>query len=158
MNKKGFLLAPAVAAVLVGGPGMAMGAAASPAPASSAVIMSVTDGQLSDSDVLRLSNGKYASGSATYTRSTNSMSTTLHVATPYLLVGARGTVTMTVYADTPFGRYPLWTFSHGLTACGLWDFTCSSSPTQTWKDTPSYWDAQRVQQYGSSVDTTVSVS
>ena len=127
-------------------------------PVRSAVIMSTSDGQLSDSDSSRDANGKFAAGSATYTRSTNKLVTNLHVTTPYLFVGARGTLTATVYADTPWGPYPLWSVSKELTACGLWDPTCSSSPAQTWKDTPSYWDAQKVQQYASYVDVTVSVS
>ena len=157
MNKKSVLLAPVLAAALLGTPGLVSSAAAAPAATNAAVSSYVTDPVLSDSASLRLSNGKYASGFATYTRSTNKLTSTLHVTTPYLFVGARGTITATVYADTPFGPMPLWTVSQALTACGLWDPSCSSSPAQTWTNTPSYFDWQKVQQYATFVDVSVNV-
>lgn len=159
--KKIMLAGPLLAACLLGGLGTASADAAPVAQTHAAgvqVPLSVTDNQLSDYDSSRLSNGKFADATSTYTRSTNKLVTTLHVATPYLFVAARGNVTTTVYADTPFGRTPVWQTTHSLQACGLWDPSCSSSPTQTWTDYPSYFNAQTIQTYASSIDAVVSVS
>jgi hypothetical protein len=161
MNIKALLVAPAmITTALLAGGGPASAATLSPsaqAPSSS-VPMSLSEGQLSGYASSRTSDGKFSDGSATWTRSNNQLVTSLHVSTPYLFVGARGTVTETIYGDTPWGRYPLWTVSHSLTACGKWDPTCSSDPSQTWTDYPNYWDAQRIQTYASSMDVTVTVN
>jgi hypothetical protein len=101
--------------------------------------------------------GKFADGNATYLRGDNHLETSLHVVSPYLFVGARGTVTTTIYADTPWGPYPLWQVAHGLTACSTTDPTCSSQPSQSWDDYPSYWDQQRIQQNASRMEVTVTV-
>lgn len=159
MNIKTLLVAPAIAAALFTGVGAASAATLSPSTqvSPSAAPMSVTDGQLSGHNSSTLANGKFSDGTATWTRSSNQLVTTLHVSTPYLFVAARGTVTETIYADTPWGKYPLWSVSHSLTACAKTDLTCSSDVSQTWTDYPSYWDAQKIQTYASSMDVAVTV-
>ncbi|MFE4835871.1 hypothetical protein ACFRAU_14480 [Arthrobacter sp. NPDC056691] len=161
MNIKTILVAPAmIASALLAGGGPASAATLTPTSTQASPTstpMSISDGVLIGYDSSRSSDGKFSAGSATWTRSSNQLVTSLHVSTPYIFVAARGTVTATIYGDTPLGKIPLWSVSHDLTACAKADFTCSSDPSETWTDYPNYWDAQRIQMYGSSMEVTASV-
>ena len=157
MGKKGLLLAPAVAVVLVGGGGMALGTTAAAATPVKPVVTSATDNQLSESDSVRTPGGKYVSGSSTYTRNRNSMQSHLRVATPYLFVGARGTLTTTVYGKGKSGEYPLWVVSHSLPACGLLNRTCPHNAVSSWMDTPPSAAARRIQKEASFIVVKVTV-
>lgn len=157
MNKKGSLLAPAVAALLVGGGGMAMGTTTAAATPVNSVVTSVTDKSLSDADSVRTPGGKYVSGTSTYTRNRNSMRSHIQVATPYLFVGARGTLTTTVYGKGKRGAYPLWVVSHSLPACGLLNPTCTHKAVSAWMDTPPSKAARKIQKEASSIVVKVTV-
>jgi len=114
----------------------------------------VTDSHLSDQEHLVSTQGKRVSSTVFYNRAANRLTTTLNVSSPFLFYGARGTSTTTVYSAT---WAPLWTVSHSLTACGVWD-GCSSDVTSTLQHTPPASLAGAVHQQGAYVVTTVAVS
>lgn len=136
---------------------MTVGGAAAPeaSPVAAApVTAAVTGNQLSDQEHVTSVDGKTASNLAFYDRSSNRLTTTLSVSTPYVFYAARVTATTTVYsADWT----PLWTVTQSLTACARSDWTCSSDPTRTFQHTPPFWLAGLVHQQAAHVSTSVSV-
>jgi hypothetical protein len=91
----------------------------------------------------RTPDGKVETGDATFTsrpgQTVNPVQlvTHLHISNPYWFVGARGSITVTIYHDTVWGPVAMWTVTHALTACGKTDPTCSSAPSGGWTDLPS---------------------
>lgn len=116
------------------------------------------------SGTYRTPDGKAEDGSATFTSRPTSlvnpveMKTHLHVSNPYWFVGARGSITATVYAHTIYGDVAVWSVRHDLTACAKTDPSCSSAPTGDWTDHPDLADVKKIQKGASYMVTTLTLN